>query len=79
MHSDVEKEYEIAEMRETMDVYQPPILKSTQTSHSVEEAEKVHNLFYEILRYLLFLYLVLLITYGLHDETSYYVNASVKQ
>ena len=58
-------------------VYQPPSHKFRVACSDLKDDEKIYQLFYEILRYLIFLYLVLLITYGQREHDIYRVNSSL--
>ena len=69
---------EFVDLREThQNVYQPPPHKFRVACSDLKDDEKIYQLFYEILRYLIFLYLVLLITYGQREHDIYRVNSSL--
>ena len=71
---------ELAELREKhKHIYQPPSHKFRVCRTDMKDNEKIYELFYEIVRYLIFMYLVLLITYGQRDHNIYRVNANLLQ
>ena len=66
------------ELRDTVTAYRPP--QQCESCQGIrQDDKKVYGLFYEILRYLIFLYLVLLITYGKQDINQYYINHFISQ
>ena len=71
---------EIAEFRKQhQNIYQPPSRKFRVPCTDINNNEKIYELLYEILRYLMFMYLVLLIAYGERDSNTYRVNSNILQ
>ena len=65
--------------RKHKNIYQPPSHMFRVSRPHIKDNEKIYELFYEIVRYLIFMYLVLLITYGQRDSNIYRVNSNLLQ
>ena len=70
---------EIDEMRRQLALYRIPEHDKKKARRYLKDDEKIHSLFFEILRYILYIYLVLVITYGKRDAHIFPLNSNLIQ